>query len=340
MVAVRVDANEKIAMGHVMRCLAIAKQLKAKGEEVEFWISGNYAADHIRENGFACNCLMYEYNEKEKEADALIEALKKAKVRKILLDSYEVTYEYMKRLQADFQVIYIDDLNLFHYPANIIINYTHNVSMNLYKQWKYSDETQFLLGSRYVPLRPEFSGAAIDCSKPVQRLLITTGGADDQNMILEILRHITGERYRSIQKLVIAGKFYAHMQELQKFLRDDPTVKIYHDISNMAALMRKSNIAISAGGTTLAELSACGVPTICFAVADNQLYGTSAYAKDGIMKYAGDVRGQKKQVVNRIEQMLEELVGDASERIRLGCKAKQMIDGLGADRIADYIARL
>ena len=39
MIAIRTDANEKIAMGHLMRCLSIAKQLKEKGQEVIFFIS-------------------------------------------------------------------------------------------------------------------------------------------------------------------------------------------------------------------------------------------------------------------------------------------------------------
>ena len=39
MIAIRTDANEKIAMGHLMRCLSIAKQLKEKGQEVIFFSS-------------------------------------------------------------------------------------------------------------------------------------------------------------------------------------------------------------------------------------------------------------------------------------------------------------
>lgn len=340
MIGIRVDANQKIAMGHVMRCLSIAKQLRTRGEDVKFWISGNYAADFIRENGFACVCMDYEYDQKESEADTLIGALKKAGIEKLLLDSYEVTYKYMEKLQSHFRIIYVDDMNAFRYPADMIINYTHDVMIRAYEPWNYTEDTVFLMGSRYVPLRPEFGADTIDCTRPVERILITTGGADEQNMILPLLERMSREEYSAIQKLVIAGKFYAYMEELQKRAQSDSTIQIYQNVSNMHELMMQSNLAISAGGTTLAELSSCGIPTICFAVADNQLYGTKAYAKDGIMKYAGDVRDDKDTVLRRIMEMTGELINDSGARQKLGGKAKEIIDGKGAARIAENILQM
>lgn len=340
MTGIRVDANEKIAMGHVMRCLSIAKCLKSKGEKVIFWTSGDYASDFIRENGFECKELEYDYCSKEEEVNTLIDSLRYKGVDKLLIDSYQVTQKYMEQLHSDFQIIYLDDMNAFCYPADLIINYTYNVSKKIYEKWKYAETTKFLLGREYVPLRPQFKNVMIDTTMPVNTILITTGGADEQNMILEILHRLSESQYEGIQKLVVAGKFYSHMEELKKIAEKNEAIQIHYNVNNMAELMKKSNIAISAGGTTLAELCACGMPIICFSVADNQLYGTRAYANDEIVIYAGDVRKSKKNVLNNIVRVLEKMTDNASIRTQLGNKAHKMIDGNGAERIAEYILQM
>ena len=120
----------------------------------------------------------------------------------------------------------------------------------------------------------------------------------------------------------------------------DEIQKIYHDISDIARVMKKCDVAISAGGTTIAELCACGIPTIGFAVAQNQIYGLEAYSKDGIVKYAGDVREDRKHVIDNIVINLEEFVVDYNQR-KQQCKlANDLIDGDGAMRIAKEIILL
>ncbi|NLV76359.1 MAG: UDP-2,4-diacetamido-2,4,6-trideoxy-beta-L-altropyranose hydrolase, partial [Tissierellia bacterium] len=48
-------------------------------------------------------------------------------------------------------------------------------------------------------------------------------------------------------------------------------VKFYMNVKNMKNLMINNDLAISAGGNTLYELCACGIPTIAIIIADNQL---------------------------------------------------------------------
>lgn len=341
MIGIRTDANKKIGMGHIMRCLSIASRLKELGEDAIFFTSGDYAADFIRSKGFECFILPYEYKNKNEEIYKFIDILKDKKISKVLLDSYEVTLKYMTELNRAVKIAYIDDLNLFRYPVDLIINYTYNTDMSLYNEWHYNPiDTKFLLGSKYIPLRPEFSKSFIMCNPKVKRIFITTGGSDEYNMLLEILRELCKSKWSKIEKLVIAGKFYGNMKELRFLELHQESVKIYHDISDMARVMKKCDVAISAGGTTIAELCACGIPTIGFAVAQNQIYGLEAYSKDGIVKYAGDVREDRKHVIDNIVINLEEFVADYNQR-KQQCKlANDLIDGNGAMRIAKEIILL
>ena len=67
MIGIRVDANDKIAIGHVMRCMSIASELKKQNNDVIFIVSEESAKKIIVNNGYECICLNNKYNEKNSE---------------------------------------------------------------------------------------------------------------------------------------------------------------------------------------------------------------------------------------------------------------------------------
>lgn len=337
MIAIRADANKKIGMGHVMRCMSIAWQLRAMREDVLFIISEDFAKRDIEKNGFCCICLKNRYNEKDEELPAFIEIIKSRSISKVLLDSYEVTYEYMSALKQCCWLGYIDDLNAFRYPVDLLINYIFKTDQTQYVGMGYEKE-RFLLGERYVPLRPEFGGESIVIKEQVEGLFLTTGGTDEFNMILDILKRMQSVwALTNIKKRVVTGKFYPRMEELRCLAEFDDTIEIYHDITDIRSVMCGSDIAISAGGTTLMELCACGLPTVCFAIAENQLPGTMVFAKEGIMLLAGNAMTDRDGVIDTIVSKVEMLVTDFAKRETLSKVAKKAIDGKGAYRIAQEI---
>lgn len=340
MIGIRADANEKIAMGHLMRCMSIAKQLKALGEEIVFVISEAYPKQYIEECGFECVCLGNRYDEKESEVEALLEIIKKYSISKLLLDSYEVTYDYMKALKAHCRLIYIDDLNLFRYPADMIINYTFKTDRRKYDGMGYEKE-RFLLGEAYVPLRTEFGQEPVVVKQQADSIFITTGGTDEYDMITGILKKMQSDpQLSAMKKNVVIGKFYRNLEELHRLAEEYGKIQIYHDIPDIWRIMRMSDIAISAGGTTLAELCACGLPTVCFAIAENQLPGTTAYSAEGFMRFAGNVMTERKQVIRNVVCHVGMLAMDFNKRENMAKKARSAIDGKGAYRIAEEIVRM
>lgn len=340
MLGIRTDANEEIAMGHLMRCMSIAKQLKALGEESVFIISEAYAKSYIEECGFKCVCLGNHYNEKESETAVLLEVIKEYSISKLLLDSYEVTYEYMEALKAYGRLCYIDDLNLFRYPVDMIINYTFKTDRTKYDRMGY-DKERFLLGEAYVPLRPEFGQEPVAVKKQADSIFLTTGGTDEYDMIISILKEMQSDpQLSAMKKNVVIGKFYRNIEELHRLAEEYGKIQIYHDIPDIWRVMRMSDIAVSAGGTTLAELCAVGLPTVCFAIAENQLPGTAAYAAEGLMLFAGSVMTERRQVIERVVCNVRLLAMDFNKRENMAKKARSAIDGKGAYRIAEEIVHM
>lgn len=336
-IGIRVNANEKIAMGHLMRCMSIAQQLRKTGQTAIFILSEPYAGQLVAENGFACVCLSRIYEQREMEIKELAALIRQKEITCLLIDAYDLTAGYMREVKRICKTVYIDDLAHFEYPADIIINYTCTMTKPLTKLQK--DTTKkYLLGMRYAPLREEFSGDGIWIRKQARQLLITTGGTDFYHMAVGVLEGIRG--MAQLKKHVVAGKFCQNIVALQEMARADDSIQVYHDIPDIYQVMKSCDFAVSAGGSTLAELCACGVPTICFAVADNQLPGIRTYVNAGIMQYAGDVRQDREGVIKRVAKSVELLAENPAERKEMGIKGKQFVDGKGAGRIAREIQAL
>lgn len=335
-IGIRVDANEEIAMGHLVRCMSIAVQLKCMGQKVIFIISEKYAENYIVEQGFTYICLNNRYNEKEEETGKLLHIINREKIDRLLIDSYEVTAGYMTELRKYTKIIYIDDLNRFRYPADIIINYVDSADMSRYSDRGYKTEV-FLLGSKYVPLRAEFADKRIRINKNADSVFLTTGGTDSYNMLIGVLNKMKECGLRGMKKYVVAGKFYDRLDELRTMAAEDDTIEVYYDISDICRVMRKCDMAVSAGGTTMIELSACGIPTVCFSVADNQIPAINEFLRKGIVKYAGDVRDNREEVIDNIILSIGQMKDSYELREELSQEAKKVVDGRGAERIAKII---
>lgn len=334
MIYFRVDANEKIASGHMMRCLSIAHALKKKGEESCFLTADFYARPMLEQQGFPYICLNSEWNQPESELEALISVIREKRVRLLVLDTYYVTPDYFKRLHKETRLAYLDDLNHFLYETDILINY-----LNYYEKFNYPENyknTRLLLGCQYAPLREEFMNQERAVPKEVTHVLLTTGGGDEYHVAEHYLEEaLSDKRLARLQFYVVAGRFHPSVERLRQLEAENQTVHICQNVTNMAELMRHCEIGISAGGTTLYELCACRLPSLCFGFADNQLEGIEAFGKQGVFLNLGDIRkDQKKSIKEMVEKTV--LLCESEElRASFTEKMKAVTDGRGAERIAD-----
>lgn len=104
--------------------------------------------------------------------------------------------------------------------------------------------------------------------------------------------------------------------------------------------MRNCDIAITAGGTTIYELAATGVPFLCFSYAKNQEALTEYISRTEIAGYCGAFHHNPAETLGKMRQMMDELTANASIRRKMHEKERKMVDGLGAVRIARLLTEM
>ena len=333
---IRADGNPEIGTGHIMRCLAIARAARKMGRNCIFITADEAMVPLLTEQDFPFICLHSVWNDLDRETPQMEALIRERNIRCLLVDSYFVTPDYLERLHRLTHVAYMDDLNLFHYPCSTLINY------QIYaEEWSYPErypDTRLLLGPKYAPLREEFQNLPRrTVREQVKDVLVTTGGSDPLNIAGQIVQRAKQTpEVADLTYHIVAGRFNQHLPMLEHLEQDHTGVVIHRNVQRMSELMLACDITVSAGGSTLHELAACGTPTICFAMADNQLEGIVAFG-NGYMNNAGDIRVCRERIIQSILGQLVALQNDGAERVRQAKKLQSLVDGRGAQRIAGYL---
>lgn len=336
---IRVDGNEIIATGHVMRCLSIAEQIRKAGAEVIFIVADDRPKALIEGRGFSVDVLDTIWNDLNEEIGRLCDYVKECNVKVLLLDSYFVTKEYLQNLSQYTKIVYIDDLNRFVYPVHTVINYGAFAKPALYDEsYRLAGlDTKFLIGSRYVPLREEFTLKPFKVQEVLEKVLITTGGTDQLNVAGDLLSRLVKNReLAELEYHVIVGCFNQNREKLHLLADKNPNIYLHENVDNMSDWMRSCDAAISAAGTTIYELCACGIPTICLEIADNQ-EGAAIWEDTGYMLYAGNAYRDREQCMQGCLEALLKYKDSYEERKDKSMRMQSLIDGYGAVRIAKYL---
>jgi len=328
MIIIRTDANKTIATGHLMRTLTIARECIHLNTPVCFVFSDTESEQIFKTicsdwTNFTIETLNIQYDKPEAELDVFFSIITNTKPICILIDSYFITPKYLSEINKKVRTTYLDDLNLFDHPVDMVINYCINAE-NIYNQSAHK-EKKYLLGTQYAPVREQFRNVPYQIKEKITDILITTGGADDNNITSQIINTIQTTLNNPITYHIVIGMLNKHREHLYKLANENQQIKIYENHLEMAELMQKCDLAITAAGSTLYELCAIGVPTICFTTADNQIPNATGLAANKALIYAKD-----KDFATHIKK----LATDYQQRMQLSKTMRTLVDGHGASRIA------
>lgn len=341
---IRTDGNASIATGHLMRCLSIARALVRRHALPVFLVSDEDSVSLLRgmmtqkersQRGLPLIHMQTDYRDPKRELPALIRILTDHPGACFLADSYFIPPDYLEEVRKVCRVAFLDDLQAFDPPVDLVINYDLAVPTECYTK-----AGRILTGGAYTPLREQFAAHSCHIWDHIRDIFLSTGGTDPYRVKEQLLGHLlASSRWQDCCFHVLAGPFDAGKDPLNALAARDSRVILHENVTEMAELMAECDLAFCAGGTTLYELCAIGVPSVSFSMADNQLPGVRAFEKAGLIPWAGDVRGHEDFWENAV-RMLELLAGDLPRRRDVSMRMRMAIDGRGADRIAEALTSL
>jgi UDP-2,4-diacetamido-2,4,6-trideoxy-beta-L-altropyranose hydrolase len=307
------------------------------GQQITFVTADSMPEAILQGQGFPVIVFNTDYTKPEQELSVWREMLIAMDSPLIIVDSYFVTDKYLMELRRIGKLVLMEDFGGMAYPADVLINY-NIYSKQLSYDMLYSQNTMLLLGCSYVPLREEFIKVRRRGREAVMKVLITAGGADEYNIAGALLQRLRIEPdLKSLILHVVAGPLNKNILMLEQLSANDPNIHIHRNVTDMAGLMQRCDIAISAGGSTLYELCACGVPTVSFSYVDNQLQGVKEFHRSNLIYYAGDMRSEAEATLDKIVIQLLELCRNTELRTSLTMQMQELVDGFGAHRIAEKL---
>ncbi len=311
------EGGSKTYLGHIMRCLTLAGALREQDVEVVFATSSSDAQTLLAYQGFRSILL------KELNYEKLSDIATNIGASGICVDRFGFTVAQHQLLVDNVGfLVQIDDF-CYDGPAQLVINATLDEKpSNRGGRW--------LCGGEYALIRPQFSSGQKRIADRPQDVLLTTGYGDPGNVHLKMI-DLLRSRFPSLLVHIIVGGGYETKAILSAKAREDDHIILYENLSDLSEVMKRSDFAITAAGTTIYELAASGVPAIAFSLYDNQVDNINRAGRKGCIIPLGWYESIN---YGELQVLLEHLFYNKKMRAEMSDAGHKWIDGKGAQRVA------
>jgi UDP-2,4-diacetamido-2,4,6-trideoxy-beta-L-altropyranose hydrolase len=334
---IRCDASQSIGVGHLSRCLTLARSFSRAGVKVAFAMVK--PAPAIRDWVAAGGCPIHDLVPMPLVGDlaAALALLQESGYDRCIVDGYHFTEDYINELaRHGVWVCYLDDMINYYYATQAVFNQNFYSPAEKYRRAKWTD---LIVGPRFALLREEFARQREPnrvIAEKVRRVLVTMGGADptaETEKVIAGLERV--DEFGQLEIRVVVGRANPRGDAIRRRL-SSPGLKhsyaVLESAGNMAEEMLAADIALSASGTTCMELLCMGLPSLVIVVVDNQMLIGPELGRRGLAVNLGWHAGVKPE---QIAAEFRLLAGDAGRRAEMSRRGIAAVDGLGSERAVE-----
>lgn len=342
-------ADNYIGFGHLSRCLSIAAHAATTNASIAFLVFGDeQAGRRVTEAGYQC-CLRSisdlamakgeVFVEKQLLADTIVVDLAHPGLLaspKTVIDLFVEMRRWAKNIVA------IDSLGeqslaiqAPEIPINILV--VPYVAPPASRPEKLSPHWRLLQGPTYALLSPCYSGLPFR-NQRVQagRILVTCGGSDPKNMtslVLKGLEKVPGRlKIHVIKGPLFSEKLCSDLDDLSTTSQND--IEIFDAPESLVEHMLWCDLAIATSGLTKYEFAATATPAILFSIDELHDLNNRPFATLGSVLDLGIFITPQ-----LIADEANRLLCDHDVRVRMAAAGKNMVDGLGSQRLLTEIRK-
>lgn len=334
----RADASTSLGSGHVMRCLALAAELAARGHSVAFAclpLMGDMR-EFIAAKGFEVFCLAGKSDD-ACQTLAVLDGWGGADCA--VIDNYAWSSREESLLRAKVgQVVVIDDLANRRHECDVLIDQNFSADLLQYQALTPAD-CDLRLGPGYALLRPEFGMVRNRRTYKAARvrIFVNFGGSDPGNETTKVMRAIASCAEPLWHIDVVVGESFAAKEGVLGICEADGRFHYHCQVERMAEFMAEADLAIGGGGVSALERCAVGVPSITISIAENQEKAALALAAAGATFYLGASASVDESM---IADAISRLLGEPALLRSIKKAATRLVDGKGTKRVADVLEGL
>ncbi len=330
-ILIRCDGGHAQGLGHVVRCLAIARELRERySAAVRFALGGDEAAFAlVRAEDFPITPVA------PGRADSLSRLLGGSPPDAVLIDLRtafdEAEIDAFRRARCRIAVL--DDPGERRLHADLAFFPPSGAKLD----WR-GAVGERLVGFDWIPLRRQFA------PPPPRRLgepklaLILGGGSDPSGIGYRFLASAARALPDSWRIAMVIGPAAAEDPRLEDMARLlGPRLSLERQVGDMAALMARADLALASFGMSAYELAAVGVPMLLLCLSEDHARSAASLADNGAAEILGVAQRIKDGAIDRA---IARLSTDEAQREELGRKGRRLVNGAGARRIADRLVAL
>lgn len=334
----RSDASSTLGLGHVFRCLSLARILRSRGAQTCFVTLDLPAdlADMIQQDGHQVKRIS-EYSRGNEKVDAEETLSGESDLAACILDHYQLGTKWERIVQAEVDVLAIDDLGRSH-ESRWVLDHNFYSDSNSYYLDKISPKTQAILGPRYALLRQEFERARQQAkvrNQGLHHVLVSFGGTDPDNLTSLALSAIDGSLPPEIKVSVIAGASHPFIPELNEWCIRRKGASLKVQVADMSEYFLAADLSIGAGGISALERCSCGLPAIAICTAANQVNVIREGSDAGFLWGFESIPSELE-----LAEVLRAVVKAPRLLSHMSKMALTVTDGRGAKRVADMLMPL
>ncbi len=324
-------------VGHVMRSLALAEELKGRGAEVVFVCDSHtvpWANDQILARDIPVEPAVW-------TPDEHVELFGRLGLDAVVFDSYDLGRDVFTAVRATgVPTAAIVDGDLRGAEADVFVD--QNLGSEL-------DEPELpkgairLAGLDYVLLRDEVlslrpTAPPVPRADGVPRVFAFFGGTDAFGAGPYVVAALAATGVPFEATVVAPGEDLADAINAVE-LGTDQHVEVIGPTSQLAKAVVASDLAVSASGTSTWELLCLGATAGLVCVVDNQVMGYERAVGTGAAVGIG-VLSDLKVDPAPAAAVLRKLLTDPVERARVAAAGWKLVDGQGRVRVADALFHL
>lgn len=361
-VVFRVDASFNIGTGHVMRCLTLANEFRARGLEPYFVCRkhpGNMIAAirqqdyHVLELPVDSELLQSEPEldgyqlphagwlgcEWRADAEQTLCAMQAFKPDMLIVDHYAIDIRWEEALLPHVhRMVVIDDLADRRHQCDFLLDqnwFCDDISCRY--QGMIPDKCVTMLGPQYALLNPDYE--TLRALMPprdgeVRRVLVFMGGSDPSNETGKVIDALAQPRLAHLLVDVVVGVNHPDAQGITHKAAARPATHVYSDLPSLAGWMARADLMISAGGSTSWERMCLGLPAVVISIAANQKATNTAMQAAGYIDFLGEsTQVSVEMIVEAISRCLQD-----PERLRqISRRCMDLVPGTGARRVCNQV---